>query len=234
MRGFGGNDILAGGAGADELHGDDGIDTVDYSASPGSVQVDLHFASQFLGDAQGDLLSDVENVAGSTQRDFVQQNDAANAISGGAGDDFVRGFGGNDVLTGGTGADEIHGDAGNDRVTGGLGRDFLTGDAGADRFVFATTAESAPTPTAATGSSTSGMRTTICSTSSAVDGDAGRAGHQALAFVGQAVFGGVGQVRTFFEGDHTVVEVNTVAGDAAEMQVQFDSHVTLAGADFLL
>jgi serralysin len=210
------------------------VDTLDYGASAGSVQVDLHFASQFLGDAQGDLLSDVENVAGSAQRDFVQGNDAANAISGGAGDDFVRGFGGNDVLTGGTGADEIHGDAGNDRVTGGLGRDFLTGDAGADRFVFATTAESAPTADGRDRIFDFRHADHDLLDLSAVDGDAGRAGHQALAFVGQAVFGGVGQVRTFFEGDHTVVEVNTVAGDAAEMQVQFDSHVTLAGADFLL
>ena len=56
---------------------------------------------------------------------------------------------------------------------------------------------------------------------------------QTLSFIGAKAFTAPGQVRAFFEGDHTVVEVNTAGNSGAEMQIQLDHHVNLAKGDFI-
>jgi hypothetical protein len=60
----------------------------------------------------------------------------------------------------------------------------------------------------------------------------GHGGKQNLTFIGNKAFTAEGQVRSSFEGDHTVVEVNTTGTHGAEMQIQLDHHVSLAKADF--
>ncbi|MEC7259650.1 MAG: calcium-binding protein, partial [Pseudomonadota bacterium] len=65
LFGKNGDDLLIGGAGADRLEGGDGIDTVDYSASAAGVTINLERNSGSGGDAQGDVIVDIENVIGS-------------------------------------------------------------------------------------------------------------------------------------------------------------------------
>ena len=58
-------ETLEGGAGADSLDGGANSDTADYSGSILSVTVDLLAGTGSGGDAQGDVLSNIENVTGS-------------------------------------------------------------------------------------------------------------------------------------------------------------------------
>lgn len=79
-----------------------------------------------LGDAQGDVLSGIENLTGSDHDDRLGGDGGANVLDGGDGGDILAGHGGNDVLIGG---------AGDDVLGGGEGRDRLTGGADSDRFL---------------------------------------------------------------------------------------------------
>jgi Ca2+-binding RTX toxin-like protein len=120
LGGGAGNDLLVGGAGADGLDGGAGIDTADYSASPSNVIVDLRPATTtglgtgLGGHAQGDTLTNIENVVGS------------------AFDDGLIGSAGNNRLDGGDGNDQIDGREGDDVLVGGLGADLLIGNPGFD------------------------------------------------------------------------------------------------------
>lgn len=109
-----GADILAGGADADMLNGGSGIDTADYSASPGAVVINLDTGLGVFGDADGDSLAAIEKVVGSRFED---------ALGGGDG---------NDILDGGDGNDVLNGAGGNDRLLNGLGSDTMTGGGGFD------------------------------------------------------------------------------------------------------
>lgn len=120
LRGGKGDDTLDGGAGDDLLEGGQGEDiiaggahttgigdTVDYSNSAGAVQIDLtkqgayststglitgaNVQAQSGGDAQGDLLSGIENVIGTAGNDTVTGDALANIIEGGAGADTLDG-----------------------------------------------------------------------------------------------------------------------------------------------
>ncbi len=71
----------------------------------------------------------IENVLGSTGRDWVNGNEADNLIYG---DNARSGAGGNDTLGGHTGNDTIYGGAGNDELGGSYDDDLLFGDAGND------------------------------------------------------------------------------------------------------
>jgi Ca2+-binding RTX toxin-like protein len=98
------NNVLIGGAGADRLTGGAGIDTADYSASGAAVNVVLGSTGSG-GDAQGDVLTGIENLVGSGFGDVLVGDGAANALAGGGGDDRLVGNGGADRLDGGAGVD---------------------------------------------------------------------------------------------------------------------------------
>ena len=124
------DDRLVGGAGNDTLNGGDGIDTADYSATTGSVDVNLGFGQ---GTGEGtDTLSGVENLLGSAFDDTLTGDAGANRLDGGAGNDVLNGGGGNDVLVGGDGNDEFDGGDGDDVLIGGAGNDRFFGGAGID------------------------------------------------------------------------------------------------------
>ncbi len=132
LSGRGGDDVLAGRAGADRLSGGAGVDTVSYAGSDLGVWVDLGKSTGQWGHAEGDVITDIENVIGSEYDDLLIGDDGANRLEGGAGADELRGDAGNDELWGGAGADELRGGAGNDELWGGAGADKLRGGAGID------------------------------------------------------------------------------------------------------
>ncbi len=136
-----GNDTLNGDAGFDSLTPGRGNDTVDggdslndyidfgFNATTGAV-VDLA-AGTATNDGTGgvDVISNIENVYGTSLND---------TIAGDAGNNSLHGFVGNDVLFGRGGEDNINGYDGDDTLTGGTGNDFLWGGDGDDLFLFAT------------------------------------------------------------------------------------------------
>ena len=104
LTGDGFDNVLVGGAGADRLTGGGGIDTADYSTSSAAVNAVLGGTGSG-GDAQGDVLTGIENLVGSGFDDVLVGDGAVNALSGGAGNDRLVGNGGADRLDGGAGND---------------------------------------------------------------------------------------------------------------------------------
>ena len=83
--------------------------------------------------AEGDEISNVENLAGSAHADVLTGDGLANTLHGMEGNDDLRGNAGNDTLGGGAGADILTGGAGADRLDGGAGVDvasYQNSDAG--------------------------------------------------------------------------------------------------------
>ncbi|HRK96112.1 MAG TPA: calcium-binding protein, partial [Rhodospirillales bacterium] len=91
LSGGDGADTLIGGAGADTLTGGNGSDIVDYSLSAEGVTVDLLNGVGTGGDAEGDVISGVERVQGSSNTDLLIGSGGSNNLDGGAGNDTLRG-----------------------------------------------------------------------------------------------------------------------------------------------
>ncbi len=138
LRGGAGDDVLTGGAGADRIDGGSGRDTADYALSATAVNVNLATSANTGGDAQGDLLNDIENVSGSAFGDNLTGDALANVFSGAGGNDTLKGGAGNDTLSGDAGIDTavysglkstytITKAAGSVTVSGADGTDVLTG-----------------------------------------------------------------------------------------------------------
>lgn len=122
LEGGDGDDWLEGGAGADILRGGGGTDTASYVGGTLGVTVSLVAGPGGLqpasgGEAEGDLLYDIENVTGGSGDDTLTGNNGANWLNGAAGDDVLDGAGGNDTLVGGVGADTLRGGEGRDVVS---------------------------------------------------------------------------------------------------------------------
>jgi Ca2+-binding RTX toxin-like protein len=100
-----GDDLLLGGGGADQLRGGNGTDTASYVGSAVAVQVDLSAGTGTGGDAQGDTLTAIENLIGSSFNDTLTGNAGANDLRGDVGDDVIRGGVGADRIGGGAGVD---------------------------------------------------------------------------------------------------------------------------------
>jgi Ca2+-binding RTX toxin-like protein len=142
---------FVGGGGADALFGVGRGDAAWYVNSSAAVQVNLLTGTGTGGDAEGDVLSNIDNLVGSAFNDSLTGNALANMIEGGDGNDIIDGGDGNDILYGNsfsitgalagefstdTQADIIHGGNGNDYITGYV-RDagsIYYGDAGNDRI----------------------------------------------------------------------------------------------------
>ncbi|HLO76604.1 MAG TPA: cadherin domain-containing protein [Magnetospirillum sp.] len=105
LLGGSGNDTLSGGAGADRLDGGAGNDLVTYAGSAVGVTVNLGTPAAAGGDADGDVLVNIENLIGSDFRDTLTGNGGVNILTGGADDDKLDGGGGSDTLVGGVGND---------------------------------------------------------------------------------------------------------------------------------
>lgn len=136
LDGESGDDILIGGADGDTLTGGLGTDTADYLTSSEGVTVDLAAGTGSGGDAEGDTLSEIENIAGSLHRDILTGDDGDNTLSGNVGIDQLFGGDGDDTLLGGNDHDVLVGGADDDTLSGDRGDDELTGGTGADTFQF--------------------------------------------------------------------------------------------------
>ena len=99
---------LEGGAGADQLDGGAGIDWVSYQWSDAGVVVDLTEGTAEGGHAQGDVITNIENVTGSDYGDVLWGDEGANRLEGGEGDDELYGGAGADMLNGGPGDDHAY------------------------------------------------------------------------------------------------------------------------------
>ena len=131
-----GADTLLGGAGNDSLNGGTEIDTASYADAAAAVTVSLGLtvAQNTLG-AGTDILTAMENLAGSAFNDTLTGSVAANILSGGGGNDSLNGGDGNDTLFGEAGNDTLNGQVGTDSLVGGLGNDVYLFDGTADVFV---------------------------------------------------------------------------------------------------
>ena len=106
LTGDAGNNKFWGEGGADTINGGAGIDTASYFYSTDGVNVSLAAgAANSGGDAEGDVLSAIENLEGSGFNDTLTGSAGANVLTGGAGDDWLYGQGGADTLDGGDGND---------------------------------------------------------------------------------------------------------------------------------
>ena len=123
LVGFDSDDLLVGGADADELYGGYGFDLASYRSSDQGVAVDLEFSDATGGHATGDQLYSIEGVIGSAFVDTLVGDDGRNVLRGEAGNDGLNGEGGDDRLEGGGGNDGLFGSAGNDELRGGAGID---------------------------------------------------------------------------------------------------------------
>ena len=123
LSGNGGDDVLIGSQGADQLFGGLGFDTVSYSTATGPITLDLGNMQASTGDAQGDVFSSIEAVAGTGFDDHISDDNTARTLHGGGGADILSGRGGADTLDGGAGNDTLVGGAGADRLIGGSGID---------------------------------------------------------------------------------------------------------------
>lgn len=149
-----GNDVLIGGRDSDDLDGGSGLDTASYRTSLSGANISLTTGVGQGGDAEGDSLSNIENVQGSNYADEITGDGLNNTLTlgrgddtadGGAGDDEISGeqgsdsiFGGegNDILLGGSGADNLNGGVGDDSLTGGTGADVAEGGEGSDTYIW--------------------------------------------------------------------------------------------------
>jgi len=97
LRGDSGNNFLDGGAGDDSLDGGSGIDTAGYNGSSSAVTVNLATGTGTGGDAQGDTLTNIENLTGSAFNDVLVGDAGDNILEGGAGADNIDGGSGIDT-----------------------------------------------------------------------------------------------------------------------------------------
>ena len=104
LDGGAGDDRLDGALGADLLNGGAGSDTAEYYGAESGVVVSLALGLAWE-DGRLDLLSSIENAAGSFFDDQLIGSAGANRLLGDAGDDRLSGRGGADWLEGGAGAD---------------------------------------------------------------------------------------------------------------------------------
>jgi Ca2+-binding RTX toxin-like protein len=127
LYGAAGDDLLEGGPGADILIGGlgratpSGRDMAAYSNDRVGVSVDLGTGIGRFGEAAGDRLFGIADLAGGWGADTLTGDAAGNGLYGFDGDDLLRGGAGDDTLLG--------------TEYGAMGRDTLEGGAGADHFL---------------------------------------------------------------------------------------------------
>lgn len=155
------DELIEGGAAADNLHGGTGNDTIIGGAGDDWIQGDGAYdaagADEIWGGAGADSLAGQggdDIIWGEDDNDTIYGGEGQDTLFGGAGNDWLCGNDGDDVLVAGGGGDDLDGGRGNDLLVGdddpqtvwmhgGEGddtlmpgsADFAEGQAGADDFV---------------------------------------------------------------------------------------------------
>ncbi|WP_434699701.1 beta strand repeat-containing protein [Pseudomonas sp. D1-1] len=101
LSGSGLKDIFIGGAGADVIDGRVGLDSAFYITSTTGISINLQTQINQGGDAEGDVLLNIEHVLGSHFNDVLVGDTGVNYLEGGLGNDVIDGGDGNDFLYGG-------------------------------------------------------------------------------------------------------------------------------------
>lgn len=89
MFGFAGNDTISGSPGLDTIAGGAGRDVLSYAMSSTGVSVDLGTGTGRGGDARGDVIREIEVLAGSAHGDTLTGGVDADWLLGEGGDDFI-------------------------------------------------------------------------------------------------------------------------------------------------
>ena len=105
LRGLAGDDVLDGGGDADDLRGGDDRDLVTYDSRASAVDVRMGVAGASGNADDGpagsrdSIISDVEDLVGTSDDDTLAGGANNNTIDGGEGADVIRGLGGLDTIT---------------------------------------------------------------------------------------------------------------------------------------
>ena len=94
-----GNDSFVGGIGADTIIGGSGIDTLDYSQSDAAINVNLATGEASGGYAEGDVISGIEVVIGSSYNDTIVGSSANETFIAGVGASYIDAGGGIDLIS---------------------------------------------------------------------------------------------------------------------------------------
>ncbi|MDT8326696.1 MAG: calcium-binding protein, partial [Roseovarius sp.] len=130
FRGLGGYDLFHGsGGGKDIYDGGSGLDTLSYAASTSGVKATLLFGFGWVGDADDDLYTSIENLIGSNSGD---------ELIGDGGRNNLQGLLGNDTLDGGADVDRLTGGGGDDFIDGGWGWDYAHFSENQDQYSIST------------------------------------------------------------------------------------------------
>ena len=200
-----GADVIAAGGGA--------FDDLSYAFSSAGVTVSLRGGTASGGDAEGDVISGIEQVGGSGFDDRLTGDGADNYLAGGGGDDVLKGDNGRDSLLGGSGNDifvftsESHSRTGS-RADAILDFNDVQFPGFLDRIRL-----------------------------DAIDAQASSAGtDEAFVFIGTSGFTAEGQIRAVADGGDTILRINTSGTNGAEMEIILRnvSPASLSAADFIL
>jgi Ca2+-binding RTX toxin-like protein len=151
------DNVLVGGAGADAMNGNTGVDTASYASAKAGLVANLAAIANNTGEADGDTYAGIENLTGSAFNDQLTGNTGVNMLIGGAGADTLDGGAGLDTaayfgssaavavdLTAGTASggdaagdvltnfENLDGSAFNDTLSGTSAINVLDGGAGND------------------------------------------------------------------------------------------------------
>lgn len=219
------NDIIRGGQGADTMDGGEGLfDMLEYRSSAAGIEINLAAATASGGDAQGDIFTGFEKVAGTEFADRITGDYHNNTLAGYSGDDTIAGGDGNDILRGGFGTD---------RLFGGRGADKLQGDGDMDFFQFKNRSDSTV--------ATSGRDTILDFTSedkidlSGIDANTIVDGNQAFGFIGTGAFTGRNaEVRYEKKASDTYIYGDVNGDGKADFAIHLDDAVTLQSSYFVL
>ncbi|MCC1494604.1 S-layer family protein [Cognatishimia sp. F0-27] len=107
LFGLGGNDRITGLAGADNIDGGDDIDESSYAGSPEGVSVNLTTGVNTGGHAEGDMLTSIEFIRGSSEDDTLVGSAGDDTLRGEDGNDSIEGLAGDDALIGGGGDQDV-------------------------------------------------------------------------------------------------------------------------------
>ncbi|MCR9086179.1 MAG: M10 family metallopeptidase C-terminal domain-containing protein [Rhodobacteraceae bacterium] len=171
----------------------------------------------------------MEDVWGSYKSDTLIGNTRDNWLYGDDGNDYLKGLGGDDWITGHFGDDTLEGNAGADRLEGGFGGDV---------FVYTQASDS-----------THGAMDVILDWDDQTSWYHGReydkfdfreldanpfaGGNQALEWIGEAGFTGIGQIKEVRGAGATYVEVNLDHDVSdSEMIIKIAQTVNLESDDF--